>query len=92
MEASSAMDDARNDYQAAVKEYSEAQAIAAQKIKMSSEVSNALNSHLQSFLGWQYNFSMQTSQYDKRAHFDMKQWPDAQALKVALTNTNPHND
>ena len=61
MEASSAMDDARNDYQAAVKEYSEAQAITAQKIKMISEVSSALNSHLQSFLGWQYNFSMQTS-------------------------------
>ena len=76
--------DTRTDYQIATEDYEAARDAAAKKIKMIADVSSALQSRLQSFIGWQYGKSMQTSQYDKKAQFDMSEWPDAELLKAAL--------
>jgi hypothetical protein len=74
-----------SDYQGAVRAFDSARARALAKIKMIEDVSSALNNHLTAFLGYQYEISMQASQYAKKVKFNMGDWPDAATLKSVLT-------
>jgi len=80
------MADAISDYQAAVREYEKARKSAAAKIKMIQDVGRALRDQFPSFMGWQYGVDMlpRGKQYDEKARFEMRDWPDAEALKSVL--------
>lgn len=83
------MADARSNYQDALVVYESARNFASKKIKMIEAVASSLTYQLPSFLGWQYEIQMHMPhghRHDQKSRFEMNDWPDASALKEALTD------
>ncbi len=83
------MADPRDNYQAALVEFTNADAAAKQTIALIGAVSSALHSDLASFMGWHCGVTLhkqmpQSGRFNSKAKVDMTQWPDATALKAVL--------